>query len=202
MGLDDQVSSGFFHIDPFFTPQLIFARTTSVPVTRWNCTWATKKKEVRQMVRRFHRSIYDELDELRASMDYLYQIALEPTENRVLPGEEKTGIVCQYVHNPDVEVTEDDGEITVTLDTILGTKTSKISAGLVNDTTLAITCERDEEDPIEDNGNPARERRSFSLHHVVPLPGPVGIPGSTMSTKNGVLDIRLKKVQPVPVRLQ
>ena len=48
------------------------------------------------MVRRFHRSIYDELDEPRASMDYLYQIALEPTDDPQLPGEGEPAVICQY----------------------------------------------------------------------------------------------------------
>ena len=70
------------------------------------------------MVRRFHRSIYDELDELRASMDYLYQLALEPADNPLLPEEDNSGIVCQSVHTLNAEVTEHDDEVAVTMDTI------------------------------------------------------------------------------------
>ena len=40
------------------------------------------------MVRHYRRSIYDELDDLRASMDYLFQLVLEPVdEPRCLKGE-------------------------------------------------------------------------------------------------------------------
>jgi HSP20 family protein len=145
------------------------------------------------MVRRFHRSIYDELDELRASMDYLYQLALEPIDNTLLPGGDNHDIVCQYLHNLNAEVAVHDDEVTVTVDTVPGIGNSKISVDLINENTLEITCDR-EEDRTEDNdGNCLRERRSFSLHHVIPLPGQVMNYGARLTLRNGVLDIHFKK---------
>ena len=152
------------------------------------------------MVRRFHRSIYDELDELRASMDYLYQLALEPADNPLLPEGEAPDIVCQSVHNLNAEVAEHDDEVTVTLDTIPGTGTSKISVDLINENTLKITCNREEERTGDTNGNCLHEQQSFSLHHVIPLPCSVRIPGARLSLRNGVLDIHLKKAQVRPNR--
>jgi HSP20 family protein len=150
------------------------------------------------MVRRFHRSIYDELDELRASMDYLYQLALEPADNPLLPEGEAPDIICQSVHNLNAEVTEHDDKVTVTMDMVLGTGTSKISVDLLTENTLRITCNREEEETEDPNRNCMRERRSFSLHHVIPLPCRVISSGAGISLKNGVLDIRLKKAQPQP----
>jgi HSP20 family molecular chaperone IbpA len=150
------------------------------------------------MVRRFHRSIYDELDELRASMDYLYQLALEPADNPVLPEGKNPDIVCQSVHNLNAEVIGHDDEVTVTMDMVPGTGTSKISVDLLNKNTLQITCNREEEGTEDTNGNCLQERRSFSLHHVIPLPCQVIPLGAGISLKNGVLDIRLKKTQPQP----
>jgi HSP20 family protein len=152
------------------------------------------------MVRRFHRSIYDELDELRASMDFLYQLALEPAENPLLPGGDDPDIVCQYVHNLSAEVIEHDDEVTVTVDMAAGTGPSKISVALLDRNTLKITCDREEERTEDDNGDRLCERRSFSLHHVIPLPGPVVNSGAKMSLKNGVLDVRFKKAQPVQAK--
>jgi len=149
------------------------------------------------MVRRFHRSIYDELDELRASMDYLYQLALEPADYPLLPEEDDSDIVCQSVHNPNAEVTELDHEVTVTVDTVTGTGNSKISVGLLNENTLKITCEREEEGAVDGNRNCLRERRAFSLHHLIPLPARVMHDGAKLSLRNGVLDIRLKKIKRV-----
>jgi HSP20 family molecular chaperone IbpA len=149
------------------------------------------------MVRRFHRSIYDELDELRASMDYLYQLALEPVDNPLLPGEDNPEIVCQYVHNLNAEVAEHDDEVIVTVDTIPGCGNPKISANLINDQFLKISCEREEGIREEERGDPLQEQRSFSLHQVIPLPAPVVNCGARLSLRNGVLDIHFKKALPV-----
>jgi len=149
-----------------------------------------QKKGGRQMVRRFHRSIYDELDDLRASMDYLFQLAFEPTDNPLLPEGENPDIVCLYSHTLNAEVTDDDDEVIVTVDMIPGCENSKISADLVNPGTLKITCDREEEETGD------TDLRSFSLHHVIQLPCSVMIEGAKCSYKNGVLDIHLKKAQP------
>jgi HSP20 family molecular chaperone IbpA len=147
------------------------------------------------MVRRFHRSIYDELDELRASMDYLYQLALEPADNPLLPEGRVPVIVCQSVHNLNAEVAEHDDEVTVTLEMIPGTGTSRISLDFINENTLAITLNREEETVDEGKGERLRERQSISLHHTIPLPCRVIPDGARMSMRNGVLDIHLKKVR-------
>ncbi|MDD1694889.1 MAG: Hsp20/alpha crystallin family protein [Methanoregula sp.] len=145
------------------------------------------------MVRRFHRSIYDELDELRASMDYLYQLALEPADNPLLPDAETPGIVCQYLHTLNAEVAEQDDEVMVTVDTIPGTGNAKISLDLVDETTLEITCAREDERTGEDDLSFMCERRSISLHQLVSLPVPVAVAGAKINLRNGVLDISLKK---------
>jgi len=149
------------------------------------------------MVRRFHRSIYDELDELRASMDYLYQLALGPTDNPLLPPGESPDIPCRYLHNLNADVTLDDDEITVTVDTVPGPENSKVSVDLIDDTTLGITCEREEEECKVTQGNIVCGERSFSLHRLVPLPGPVMKYGARLSLRHGVLDIHLRRLQPI-----
>ncbi len=146
------------------------------------------------MVRRFHRSIYDELDELRASMDYLYQLALDPVDNPLLPGGDTSDTQCQYAHKLNAEVAVYGDEVIVTVDTIPGIGNSKISASLIDDLTLKISCEREEECSFGVDGKRLNKQRSFSLHHVIPLPAPVMKPGARMSMRNGVLDICLRKV--------
>ena len=142
------------------------------------------------MGRRFHRSIYDELDELRASMDYLFQLAFEPMDNPLLPEGETPGIVCLYSHNLNAEVTDHDDEVIVTVDLIPGCEDAKISVDLVNPDTLKITCDREEE------GTGYRDIRSCSLHHIVRLPCNVKTKGANATYKHGVFDIHLKKSQP------
>jgi HSP20 family protein len=148
------------------------------------------KKGGRHMVRRFHRSIYDELDDLKASMDYLFQLAFEPMDNPMLPAEEQPDIVCLYPHNPNAEVVEHDGDVVVTVDMITGCTHSKISVDLVSPDTLTITCDREEETTNDS------ARISFLLHHIIPLPCKVTARGARLTYKNGVLDIHFKKAQP------
>jgi HSP20 family molecular chaperone IbpA len=131
-------------------------------------------------------------------MDYLYQLALEPADNPMLPEGKAPDIVCQSVHNLNAEVAEQDDEVTVTLDTVPGTGTSTISVDLINENTLKITCNREEERTGDDSGNCVRERQSFSLHHVISLPCQVIPAGAKLSLINGVLDFHLKKAQPQP----
>jgi HSP20 family molecular chaperone IbpA len=145
------------------------------------------------MVRRFHRSIYDELDELRASMDYLYQLALDPADNPLLPDDDTPGIVCQSVHNLNAEVAEHDDEVTVTVDTIPGDGDLSTSVALIDENTLSITCCRGEK-PRNNGRDALHERISFSLNRVIPLPARVMHRGARMSLRNGVLDIHLRKV--------
>ena len=142
------------------------------------------------MVRRFHRSIYDELDDLRASMDYLFQLAFEPPDNPLLPEEENPDILCWYPHTLKTEITEDDDEVMVTVDTIPGIENSKISVDLVNPETLKITLDRE----AETKGD--SDRRSFSLHHIIPLEVKVTTCGARSTFRNGILDIHLRRVQP------
>lgn len=142
------------------------------------------------MVRRFHRSIYDELDELRASMDYLFQLAFDPMDNPLLPQGEDPGISCHIPHNLNAEVTESDDEIMVTLELFPGSGKATLSADLANPQILRITCDRQEEMMEENEGRV----RSLSVHHEILLPGPVARTMARSTLKNGVLDIRLKKV--------
>lgn len=148
------------------------------------------------MVRRFHRSIYDELDELRASMDYLYQLALEPADFPAVLPEDNPDIVCRYTHNLNAEVTLQDEDVTVTVDMAAGAGTSKISVDLIDETTLKISCDQDEEEPEDRVGDTVHERRSFSLAHTILLPDPVMRDGARISLIHGVLDIHLKKAHP------
>ena len=145
------------------------------------------------MVRRFHRSIYDELDELKAAMDYLFQLAFEPIDNPLLPEGENPDIVCLYPHNLNAEVTEKDDEVIVTVDMIPGIENSKISVDLVDPDTLKITSDREEAKTDNDNGFYLHDQRTLSLHHIIPLPCQVMTYGAQSTYRNGVLDIHLKK---------
>ncbi|MBN1195623.1 MAG: Hsp20/alpha crystallin family protein [Methanomicrobiaceae archaeon] len=149
------------------------------------------------MVRRIRRSIYDELDELRASMDYLFQYAFEPAENLMLPQGENPGIVFLSPRNLNAEISDDDDEVVITVDIIPGLDFSKISVDLVNHNFLRITCDRLEAGRDEGGRCSREDQRSISLHHDIQLPGPVMREGARSTLKNGVFDLHLKKGEPV-----
>jgi HSP20 family molecular chaperone IbpA len=143
------------------------------------------------MVRRFHRSIYDELDDLKASMDYLFQLAFEPVDDPMLPEGEQPGILCLYPHTLYTEVTEHDGEVMVTVNMVPGSEATKMSVDLVSPDSLKIICDREEETTGND------DRRSFSVHRIIPLPDMVTTSGARSTYKSGVLDIHLRRANPV-----
>jgi HSP20 family protein len=146
------------------------------------------------MVRRFHRSIYDELDDLKASMDYLFQLAFEPVDDPMLPEGEQSGILCLYPHTLNTEVTEHDGEVMVTVNMILGCEAAKISVDLVSPDSLKITGVWGEETAGND------ECRSFSVHRIIHLPVTVTTAGARSTYNNGVLDIHLWRANPVKIK--
>jgi HSP20 family molecular chaperone IbpA len=76
----------------------------------------------------------------------VFQLALEPTDNPLLPAEERSEIMCQYLHNLNAEVYEYDDEVMVTVDIIPGMDISVISVDLVNPDILKISCNRQEEE--------------------------------------------------------
>ena len=148
------------------------------------------------MVRHYRRSIYDELDDLRASMDYLFQLVLEPVEEPLLPGGEVSQPVSRYPHILEAEVTELDDEVIVTVNLIPGFSNAVFSCDLINEKTVKISCDRQDVKTMELDGYSMTEKQSLSLHREIPLPSMVTHKGAKTTVKNGVLDIHLMKAQP------
>ena len=147
------------------------------------------------MVRHYRRSIYDELDDLRASMDYLFQLVLEPIGTPLLP-EKTPDSPSLYPHLIDAELTELDDEVIVTVNLIPGGNNALYSCGLVNEKTLKISCDRQEVRTVEEEGYSMTEQRFCSIRREIPLPSMVTDKGAKSTLKNGVLDIHLMKAQP------
>ena len=145
------------------------------------------------MVRHYRRSIYDELDDLRASMDYLFQLVLEPIDEPLLPVGETPDPVSLYPPILDAEVTDLDDEVMVTVNLIPGVNNTVFSCGLINEKTLKISCERQDEGVKGHNGCYQTVERLFSIHHHISLPVPVTKCGAKITLKNGVMDLHLKK---------
>ena len=155
-----------------------------------------QKRGGRQMGRHDRRSIYDELDDLRASMDYLFQLVLEPVDIPLFPGGETPEPSNRFLRIPDAEVTESDREISVTVHLITGFRNSLFSCCLIDEKTLKISCDCQEVKTMEEGGYSMTMQQLISLHHEIPLPANVTIKGATSTFRNGVLDIHLMKALP------
>jgi HSP20 family protein len=149
------------------------------------------------MVRHYRRSIYDELDDLRASMDYLFQLVLEPIDDPLLPAGETSDPETLYPPLAEAEVTELDNEVIVTVNLIPGIKNRAFSCGLINEETVKISCDRKEEKTVEQGGYTMTEQRYCVLHQKIPLPAKVTGKGAKSTLKNGVLDLHFKKARTI-----
>ena len=147
------------------------------------------------MVRYYRRSIYDELDDLRASMDYLFRLVLEPLDEPLLPLGQTSDpeSLCPPFLN--AEVTELTDEVMVTVDLIPGVNNTVFSCSLINEKTLIISCDRQEAKTVVQEGFSMTEQRLCSLRREIPLPSRVTDKGAKSTLKNGVLDIHLMKTR-------
>jgi HSP20 family protein len=151
--------------------------------------------EVKQMVRWYYQSVFDELEEMRTYMESLSRQMYETSPVALLPGSAEPGLKMLPAQraNLRVDVTETDKEVVVTADIIPGVSKKDISLDLVNPQALEISCQRRDEKKEENKGYYMRERTFGSMTRIVPLPGPVTEDGSSSSFKNGVLEVHLKK---------
>lgn len=142
------------------------------------------------------RSIFDELDELREHVNYMFRQAFQPADTPLLTSGEKANMLSPYRHEMKVDVIEHDNEVIVTADMIPGVEKKNISLDLINSRALRISCERREEKKEEKEGYYMHERKFGSLQRFIPLPVPVTEEGSKSTFKNGVLEVHLIKISP------
>ncbi|WP_332450066.1 Hsp20/alpha crystallin family protein [Methanoculleus sp.] len=92
-----------------------------------------------------------------------------------------------------LDVREDETEVMVVAD-LPGVDTEKISVRLLDPRTLRITARREEATETEQAGYFVRERRVGTISRTATLPVDVEGEGARATFKNGVLEVRLKKV--------
>ena len=98
-----------------------------------------------EMEKPYQRSIFDELDELREQVNYMFRQAFQPVDAPLLTSGEMTNVPMPYRHEMKVDVIEHDNEVIVTADMIPGIEKKNISLDLVNSQALRISCERRQE---------------------------------------------------------
>ncbi len=154
------------------------------------------------MARWYYKSIFDELDEMRAYMDALFHQMYETNPTALLPsaGESAIKMLPAQPARLRVDVAERDDEVVVTADLIPGVTKKDISLDLINPQALEISWERKEEKKEEKEGYFLRERKFGSMTRIVPLPVIVTEDNATVMVKNGVLEVHLKKTTKEPKR--
>jgi len=148
------------------------------------------------MVRWYYRSVFDELEDLRKYLEALDRQIYETNPAALLPAVGGSARMMLPVQPTtfSVQVSESDDEVVVTAGTIAGITKKGIALDLIDPRTLEITWARTEERSDETEGYYSRERTSASMTRVVSLPEPVTDEGSSATFKDGVLEVRLKKI--------
>jgi len=98
-----------------------------------------------------------------------------------------------------VDVREHDEEVIVVAD-MPGIDRKNVSIRLRDPRTLEISTKEAEEKEEEEEGYFMRERVYGTMSRIVTLPADVSDEDATATFKNGVLEIRLRKVAPESVR--
>jgi len=150
--------------------------------------------------KRYRRSIFDELDDMRASMDELFQQTA--LDNRLaLPGPGQAEVLLPVARGEfRVDVLDHVHEVTITAEIIPGGEKKDIKLDLVNTRALEISFERKQEREERKEGYYVRERSFGSMRRIVPLPAEVTEKDARATFKNGVLEIHLKKAVSEPVK--
>jgi HSP20 family protein len=153
------------------------------------------------MVRIYYRSVFDELNDMRAYMDALFRQMGEPVAGTALlpaAGEQRQ-MLPALRGDMKVDVKEQGDEVVVTADMPAGIAKKDISIDLVNPKALEVSCERNEENEDLREGYFMQERVFGSMNRIVPLPKAVTEDGAKASFKNGVLEVHLKKRTKEPI---
>jgi HSP20 family protein len=141
-------------------------------------------------------SMWSEMEHMRAELDEMFQLA--SAGGRFLPeagGPDRSlPALWGEFH---VDVREHDDEVIVAAD-LPGVEKENVSLQLKNPRLLEISCERKGENEEKSEGYYVRERTYGTMRRMVVLPADVTEKDAKASFKNGVLEVRFKKVKISP----
>lgn len=141
-------------------------------------------------------SLWDEMEDMRAELDTMFQLA--PYRGRFLPPGGVTDRMLPAIRGEfRVDVREHDEEVIVVAD-LPGVEKEDVSLQILNPRTLEISCERKGEKEEKSEGYYVRERVYGSMQRLVALPVDVTVMDAKASFKNGVLEVRLNKTKISP----
>ncbi len=146
------------------------------------------------MTKRYYRSIYDELNDMRRYLDILFQQIEEPLGTAMLPAAGELPKMLPLMRGElRVDMSENETELIVIVDLIEGIAKRDITIDLIDPQLLEISGKRTEERIEDKSGFYAFESRVGSMTRVITLPTPVKEEGSMALFKNGALEIHLIK---------
>ena len=140
------------------------------------------------------RPLWDEFDQMMAEMEDRFSRMFEAT-SLPRPSEVGSRVLPALRGEFRVDVREHDDEVIVVAD-LPGVEKEGVQLRLVNPNLLLIQTERraEKEETGEKEGYYVRERMYGSMSRTVALPVAVTEEGASASFKNGVLEVRLKKL--------
>jgi len=155
------------------------------------------------MVTWYYRSVFDDLDDMRQYREWLERQMYGPGTVALLPAGVKPEIPM-LPHRPAMfrtDVSENEDELIVTATDMADGVTKKdITLALISPRALEIRCGRTEERASGNGRHYRDERTSWSAMKVIRLSVPVTDNGSSATFRNGVLEVRLKKIGKGPGR--
>jgi HSP20 family protein len=133
----------------------------------------------------------EEFDEIMSDMENRFN---EAFGTKALPATGLAGRMVPALRGEfRVDVREHENEVLIVAD-LPGVEKQDVSLRLVNPRTLELSWERKEEKQEKEEGWYLRERTYGSMSRIIALPKDVTEEGSVASFKNGVLEVRLKKL--------
>ena len=138
---------------------------------------------------------WNEFDDFMQDMETQFNEMLEElATNKALPGKEMRARMLPAIRGEfRVDVKEHDDEVIVAAD-LPGVEKEDVSLEVLDSRTLRIAFSRKAEMEEKAEGYFVRERTYGSMDRVVRLPSDVTEEGATATFKNGVLEVRLKKL--------
>ena len=144
--------------------------------------------------RRYPSSFFRDIEEMRELLDSMFQTASETRDMLLLPGGVTDRMMPAIRGEFRVDVREHEDEVLVVAD-LPGVEKEDVTVTLINPRAFEISCERKSEKEEKEEGYFMRERLYGTMRRVVTLPAEVTDEDAAASFKNGVLEVRLKKLK-------
>ncbi len=135
---------------------------------------------------------WDEFRRFEDMMNRMFEEFWGRPHRRLLPSGERGEIVPAEYREPFIDVIETDKEVIATAE-MPGLEKENVKINLTD--RLEISAEAKQEEKREEKGYVYRERRSRSYYRAISLPSPANPDNSKASYKNGVLEIKMPKVE-------